>query len=112
LTEEPPAAKLAAGLCRKRQATTLYPNLQTGIIDGVIIVSGFYPEPNPDNALHYERTVPHELERQVLAAMDWAELRDVPPGETDLTQDQASVVITALGDVPRYDLVYSIGLFR
>lgn len=78
----------------------------------VIIVSGFYPEPDPDNSLHYERTVPQELEKQVIAAMDWAELKDVPPGETDLTQDQAGVVIKALGDVVRDDLVYSIGLFR
>jgi hypothetical protein len=77
-----------------------------------LVISGFYPEPNPDNSLHYERTVPHELEKQVLAAMDWAELKDLPPGETDLTQDQAAVVITTLGDVLRDDWIYSIGLFR
>lgn len=40
-----------------------------------LVISGFYPEPNPDNSLHYEKTVPPEREKEVLAAMAWAELR-------------------------------------
>lgn len=77
-----------------------------------LVISGFYPAPNPDNSLHCKKTVPPEREPEVLAAMAWAELKDVPPGETDMTQDQAGAVITALGDAVRDDLTYSIGLFR
>lgn len=78
----------------------------------IIVISGFYPEPNPDNSLHYEKTVPQELEKAVLTAMTWASLTDVPSGETDLTQDQAVAVMAALGDPIKDDLTYSIGLFR
>lgn len=77
-----------------------------------LLISGFYPEPNPDNSLHYEKDVPHDLEKAVLAAMDWASTADVPPGETDLTQDQALAVMKVLGDTINHELIYSIGLFR
>ena len=77
-----------------------------------LLISGFYPEPNPDNSLHYEKDVPQELEKAVLAAMDWASIADVPPGETDLTQDQALAVMTVLGDTIDNEFMYSIGLFR
>jgi hypothetical protein len=77
-----------------------------------IIISGFYPEPDPDNSLHYEKRVPSTLEGTVLAAMEWKTLRDVPPGETNLSQKQARVIVETLGDVFRNDLAYSIGLFR
>lgn len=75
-------------------------------------ISGFYPEPNPDNSLYYEKDVPKELENAVLAAMGWASLADVPPGETDLTQDQASAIMEVLGDHINDELMYSIGVYR
>lgn len=75
-------------------------------------ISGFYPEPNPDNSLYYEKDVPPELEEAVLAAMGWASQEDVPPGETDLSQDQASAVMGLLGDHANDELTYSIGVFR
>lgn len=78
----------------------------------IIVISGFYPEPNPDNSLHYERIVPQELETNVLAAMGWVALTDVPVGENDLTIDQAVAVMKVLGDSVRADLVYCIGLCR
>lgn len=77
-----------------------------------IVISGFYPEPNPDNSLQYERTVSQELELPVLTAMGWASLTDVPMGESDLTQDQAVVVMAILGDPLKDGLTYSIGLYH
>ncbi|WP_426119349.1 pyocin S6 family toxin immunity protein [Pseudomonas sp. DSP3-2-2] len=63
-----------------------------------LVISGFYPEPIPDNALHYQRVVPQELEIKVLNAIGWGSLSDVPPGVTDLTRDQAMGVMAALAD--------------
>lgn len=77
-----------------------------------IVIRGFYPEPNPDDSLHYQKKVPQELEEAVLTAMGWASQADVPPGETDLTQDQAIAILAALNDPIRADLMYSVGLFR
>lgn len=77
-----------------------------------LIISGFYPEPNPDNSLYYEKDVPQELEGAVLAAMGWTSQADVPPGETDLTQDQISAVMEVLGDHANDELMYSIGVYR
>ena len=62
-----------------------------------IMISGYYPEPDPDNSLHYEKAVPHELEQQILAAMGYRDLAHIPPGESDLHPDQARQVITLLG---------------
>jgi hypothetical protein len=78
----------------------------------LLVVSGFYPEPNPDNSLHYEKTVPRELESEILRAMTWQTLADVPPGETDLTRQQAAKVLAMLGDLVKNGLVYSIGVFK
>jgi hypothetical protein len=75
-----------------------------------ILVSGFYPEPNPDNSLQYKRVVPQELQSAVLAAMGWNSLGDVPMGENDLTQDQSIAVMTILGDPINSDLIYCMGL--
>lgn len=77
-----------------------------------ILVSGFYPEPNPDNSLHYKKIVPQELIQAVLSAMGWITLADVPMGENDLTQDQAIAVMAVLGDKINRDLMYCIGLCR
>ena len=75
-----------------------------------ILVSGFYPEPNPDNSLQYKRVVPQELQPAVLAAMGWNSLGDVPMGENDLTQDQSMAVMRVLGDPINSDLMYCMGL--
>ncbi|VVP89618.1 pyocin S6 family toxin immunity protein [Pseudomonas fluorescens] len=77
-----------------------------------IVISGFYPEPNPDNSLQYERTVPQDLELAVLTSMGWATLLDVPMGEIDLTQDQTVAVMAVLGDAIKEDLMYCLGLYR
>lgn len=77
-----------------------------------IVISGFYPEPNPDNSLQYERAVPQESESAVLTAMKWASLREVPMGENDLTQDQAVAVMAALREPVKDDLMYCIGLYN
>lgn len=75
-------------------------------------ISGFYPEPNPDNSLQYKNAVPKDLETQVLSAMGWQSLADVPMGENDLTSDQAVAVFAVLGDSIKDDLIYCIGLCR
>lgn len=77
-----------------------------------IVISGFYPEPNPDCSLQYERTVPQDLELAVLTSMEWRSLADVPMGEIDLTQDQTLAVMAILGDSIKEDLMYCLGLYR
>ena len=77
-----------------------------------LLISGFYPEPNPDNTLQYEKDVPQEFEKEVLTAMGWESLADVPIGENDLTSDQAVAVFAVLGDSIKDDLMYCIGLCR
>ena len=75
-----------------------------------IVISGFYPEPNPDNSIQYEKVVSQELQPAILAAMGWNSLGDVPMGENDLTQDQSIGVMTILGDPINSDLMYCMGL--
>ncbi|KVV06086.1 MULTISPECIES: pyocin S6 family toxin immunity protein [Pseudomonas] len=75
-----------------------------------IVISGFYPEPNPDNSIQYEKVVSQELQPAILAAMGWNSLGDVPMGENDLTQDQSIAVMTILGDPINSDLMYCMGL--
>ena len=75
-----------------------------------ILIRGFYPEPNPDNSLQYKKNVSQELVPAVLAAMGWTSLRDVPVGESDLTQDQAIKVMAILGDTINSELMYCLGL--
>jgi len=77
-----------------------------------LLISGFYPEPNPDTSLQYERDVPQELEKEVLAAMGWTSQADVPAGENELKRDQTIAVMAALGDPVRDDLMYCVGLCR
>lgn len=76
----------------------------------ILVISGFYPEPNPDNRLYYEKIVPKALVPAVLAAMNYASINDVPMGENDLTQEQAVAVMTLLNDPINNDLMYCIGL--
>lgn len=75
-----------------------------------IVISGFYPEPTPDNSIQYEKVVSQELQPAILAAMGWNSLGDVPMGENDLTQDQSIGVMTILGDPINSDLMYCMGL--
>ena len=75
-------------------------------------ISGFYPEPNPDNSLQYKNAVPKDLETEVLSAMGWQSLADVPVGENEFTGDQAVAVLGLFGEPVRSDLMYSIGLCR
>lgn len=75
-----------------------------------IVISGFYPEPNPDNSIQYEKVVSQELQPAILAVMGWNSLGDVPMGENDLTQDQSIAVMTILGDPINSDLMYCMGL--
>jgi hypothetical protein len=76
-----------------------------------IVISGFYPDTNPDNSLQYERTVPQGLELEILTAMGWESLADVPMGESDLTQDQTVAIMAVLGDPIKDDLIYCLGLY-
>lgn len=75
-----------------------------------ILITGFYPEPNPDNSLQFRKDVSQAFEQTVLAAMGWTTKADVPLGDTDLTQEQAAKVLPALGEPIKEGLVYSIGL--
>jgi hypothetical protein len=80
------------------------------LIKVFIALSGFFPEPNPDNSLKYEKKVPQTLEEAVLNVIGWSTLWDVPMGEHKLSPTQASTIMELVGDSFRDDLVYYMGL--
>ena len=75
-----------------------------------ISITGFYPEPNPDNSLQYEKDVPQALETAVLKVMGWSTLWDVPMGEHTLSPDQANMIMDLVGDPFSENLMYYMGL--
>lgn len=75
-----------------------------------ILLTGFYPEPNPVNTLQYEKDVPKALETEVLNVMGWSTLWDVPMGEHQLSPDQSTEIMSLVGTPMREDLVYYMGL--
>ena len=75
-----------------------------------IAITGFFPEPNPDNSLQYQKDVPKDLEIAVLNVMGWSSLREVPMGEHELTANQAKEVMKLIGTPFRGDLMYCMGL--
>ncbi len=77
-----------------------------------MLIQGFYPEPDPDNSLQYEKVVPQALEKNVLAAMGWTTKSDLPPGVTDLARDQTIAVLEALSEPRKEELIYCIALYR
>lgn len=77
-----------------------------------MLIHGFYPEPNPDNSLQYEKVVPAALEQTVLAAMGWTTKPDLPPGVTNLGRDQAIAVLEALSESRKEEFIYCIALYR
>ena len=77
-----------------------------------ILIQGFFPEPDPDNSLQYEKVVPQALEKNVLAAMGWTTTSDLPPGVTDLGRNQAIAVLEALNEPRKEELIYCIALYR
>ncbi len=77
-----------------------------------LALSGFFPEPNPDNSLQYDKNVPHTSEQAVLNVMGWESLKDVPMGEHDLTETQAREIMQLVNTPFRDDLTYCIGLCR
>lgn len=77
-----------------------------------ILIQGFFPEPDPDNSLQYEKVVPQALEQNVLAAMGWTTKSDLLPGVTDLGRNQAIAVLEALNEPRKEELIYCIALYR
>ncbi|MHC8390644.1 pyocin S6 family toxin immunity protein [Pseudomonas sp. MDT2-39-1] len=77
-----------------------------------IALSGFFPEPNPDNSLQYEKDVPQAIEKQVLSVMGWSTLWDVPMGEHELSHTQAFAIMEIVGSPSRNDLTYYLGLCK
>ncbi|MHC8288365.1 pyocin S6 family toxin immunity protein [Pseudomonas sp. XS1P51] len=75
-----------------------------------IEIAGFFPDPNPDTSLQYEKDVPQALEAAVLNVMGWKTLKDVPMGEHVLSPNQASAIMELVSDPFRHDLVYYMGL--
>ncbi|UZE13286.1 pyocin S6 family toxin immunity protein [Pseudomonas sp. B21-053] len=75
-----------------------------------IALTGFFPEPNPDNSLQYEKDVPQALEGAVLNVMGWAAMKDVPIGEHELSTIQAREIMELVGTPFRDDLMYCMGL--
>ncbi|SDS50608.1 pyocin S6 family toxin immunity protein [Pseudomonas granadensis] len=75
-------------------------------------LSGFFPEPNPDSSLQYDMDVPQTSEQEVLNAMGWKSLKDVPMGEHELSETQAKKIMRIVNTPFRSDLTYYIGLCR
>ncbi|KGF66150.1 pyocin S6 family toxin immunity protein [Pseudomonas lutea] len=77
-----------------------------------LLLTGFFPEPNPDSSLQFEKDIPSRAEPLVLNVMGWASKQDVPSGEHDLTAPQAAEILSILGEPFRDELIYGIGLCR
>ena len=77
-----------------------------------LCISGFFPEPNPDNSLQYEKDIPPNLEPLALSVMGWASQKVVPAGDHELTAAQACEIFSILGEPLRPGLIYGAGLRR
>lgn len=54
-----------------------------------LYITGFLPEPNPDESLKYRKVVPPEHEQEILTLMGWRSLADGKDGEQEMDSEQA-----------------------
>ncbi|MDZ5602966.1 pyocin S6 family toxin immunity protein [Pseudomonas sp. RP23018S] len=62
-----------------------------------LYVTGFFPEPHPDETLQFELIVHRQDEQAVLEIMEWQSLNDGYDGEQELTPPQKLALEKRLG---------------
>lgn len=65
-----------------------------------LVISGFLPDPNPDEFIKYERVIDHQDEQAILKIMGWTCLEDGCDGEQEMTAEQVKRVVSYLGERP------------
>lgn len=72
-------------------------------------LTGFLPEPDPDDSLKFKRALGGDLEVDALGIMNWETLEEAGGWETEVTPDQAKLFAKLLGEPQIVDLTLFIG---
>ena len=72
-------------------------------------ITGFLPEPDPDDSLKFKRALGGDLEADALGIMDWKALEEAGGWETEVTPDQAKLFAKLLGEPQIVELTLFIG---
>lgn len=72
-------------------------------------MTGFLPEPDPDDSLKFKQALGGDLEADALEIMGWKSLEDAGGWETEVSPDQAILFVKLLGQPQLVDLTLFIG---
>ena len=72
-------------------------------------MTGFLPEPDPDDSLKFKQALGGDLEADALEIMGWKSLEDAGGWETEVSPDQAKLFAKLLGEPQLVDLTLFIG---
>ena len=72
-------------------------------------MTGFLPEPDPDDSLKFKQALWGDLEADALEIMGWKSLEDAGGWETEVSPDQAILFAKLLGQPQLVDLTLFIG---
>ena len=72
-------------------------------------MTGFLPEPDPDDSLKFKQALGGDLEADALEIMGWKSLEDAGGWETEVSPDQATLFAKLLGEPQLVDLTLFIG---
>lgn len=72
-------------------------------------MTGFLPEPDPDDSLKFKQALGGDLEAAALEIMGWKSLEDAGGWETEVSPDQAILFAKLLGQPQLVELTLFIG---
>ena len=72
-------------------------------------MTGFLPEPDPDDSLKFNQALGGDLEAAALEIMGWKSLEDAGGWETEVSPDQAILFAKLLGQPQLVELTLFIG---
>ena len=72
-------------------------------------MTGFLPEPDPDDSLKFKQALGGDLEADALEIMGWKSLEDAGGWETEVSPDQAILFAKLLGQPQLVELTLFIG---
>ena len=72
-------------------------------------MTGFLPEPDPDDSLKFKQALGGDLEAAALEIMGWKSLEDAGGWETEVSPDQAILFAKLLGQPQLVKLTLFIG---
>ncbi|MFI8374583.1 pyocin S6 family toxin immunity protein [Pseudomonas helleri] len=72
-------------------------------------MTGFLPEPDPDDSLKFKQALGGDLEADALEIMGWKSLEDAGGWETEVSPDQAILFAKLLGQPQLVKLTLFIG---